>query len=514
MATKPQTIEVGVVPGNENEIQQLRQRARTIVRPGRLLIGNKWVPAASGRTFVTYNPATKEKLADIVDGQAEDVDAAVRAARTTFESKTWRSWTPRDRGKLLLKIADAVSQHADELALLESLDTGKPYLAARNMDLPFAIDTFTYYAGCPDKYLGETIPVSGPFLNYTIRQAVGVVGVIIPWNFPLLLAAWKIAPSIATGCTVVLKPAEQTPLTALRLGEILLEAGVPEGVLNIVTGFGPTAGAPIASHMDIDKVAFTGSTEVGKLIMEAAAKSNLKRVSLELGGKSPQVVFADADFDAAVEGCGAGIFLNQGEICHAGSRVFLQRTIYDKFVDAFGTLSRKKKVGDPLSPETELGAIVSGEQYDRVLGYMRSGKEEGAKVVCGGDKASVGGCDGWFVQPTVFTDVDPKMKIAREEIFGPVVSIIPFEDTDDLESIIRQANATSYGLAAGIWTRDMKKAHYVAQELRAGTVWINAYNAFDVGSSWGGFKQSGIGRELGMHALELYTELKSIWVQL
>ncbi len=338
-----------------------------------------------------------------------------------------------------------------------------------------------------------------------------MVGGIIPWNFPLVLAAWKIAPAIACGCTIVLKPAEQTPLTALRLGEILLEAGVPEGVVNIVPGFGPTAGAALAHHMDVDKISFTGSTEVGKEIMVASGKSNLKRVSLELGGKSPQIVLADADFEAAVQGCADGIYLNQGEICHAGSRLFVERSVHDRFINELVKESNSRKVGNPLATETELGAIVSQEQYDKVLGYIQAGQTEGAHVQCGGGPAAVPESDGYFVQPTVFTDVSNTMRIAREEIFGPVISVIPFKE---IEEGIQLGNATSYGLAAGVWTKDVHKAHRIAHALRAGTVWINAYNVFDMGSAWGGYKQSGIGRELGKFALNLYTELKSVWVQI
>jgi acyl-CoA reductase-like NAD-dependent aldehyde dehydrogenase len=493
------------------ETQNLKQRAKDFLRPGRLLVAGNWVPAASGKTFSTFNPANKERLTEVPEGDDEDINRAVRAAREAFESATWSKWTNRERGRLLWRVSELIAKHAEELALLETLDTGKVISDSRAGDVPLTIDTFQYYAGWADKIYGETVPVAGPFLNYTLREPVGVVGAIIPWNFPLLLAAWKIAPALACGCTVVLKPAEQTPLTALRLGEILLEAGVPGGVVNIVTGFGPTAGAALASHPDVDKISFTGSTEVGRKILVASGQSNLKRVSLELGGKSPQIVFEESNLDAAAEGVTAGVFMNQGEICHAGSRVFVEDSVHDQLVERLVAISGKKVVGDPLNPESQLGAIVSEEQYDKVLGYLESGKSESATVAFGGEKAQVSGCDGYFVQPTVFTDVNNTMTIAREEIFGPVLSVIPFKDLDD---VVEQANKTIYGLAAGIWTNDIKKGHRVAKAIKAGTVWVNTYNAFDMGASWGGYKQSGIGRELGRHALDLYTEHKSVWIQL
>lgn len=482
-----------------------------MVSPGKLLIDNKWVPSASGKSFETINPANRQALTEVAEGEKEDINRAVEAARRAFESSSWRKWSNRERGRLLWKIADLIAKNSEDLALLETLDTGKVINDSRAADLPLAIDTFQYYAGWADKIYGETVPVAGDFLNYTLREPVGVVGAIIPWNFPLLLAAWKIAPAIACGCTVVLKPAEQTPLTALKLGELLLEAGVPEGVINIVTGFGPTAGAALASHPDVDKISFTGSTEVGKRIMVASGESNLKRVSLELGGKSPQIVFGESNLDAAAEGVTAGVYMNQGEICHAGSRVFIEDSVHDEFVDRLVKISRGKVVGDPLSTDSQLGALVSEEQYTKVLGYLDRGKTEKATVAIGGDKAQVSGCDGYFVEPTIFTNVNNTMKIAQDEIFGPVLSVIPFKNSED---VVNQANRTMYGLAAGIWTNDIKKAHRVARAVRAGTVWINTYNAFDMGASWGGYKQSGIGRELGRHALDLYTEHKSIWVQL
>lgn len=495
----------------EEEAVKLKERAKELVKPGKLLIDGQWVPAASGKTFATYNPATKEKLTEIAAGDAEDVDRAVKAARRAFESKAWRAMPPRERGRLLLRVAELIAKHTDDFALLETVDNGKVISDSRTTDAQLCLNSFLYYSGWPDKLYGDTVPVGDSFLNYTVREPVGVVGAITPWNFPIVLASWKVAPALACGCTVVLKPAEQTPLSTLRLGELLLEAGVPNGVVNIVPGLGATAGAALVKHMDVDKISFTGSTEVGRFILTTAGQTNLKRVSLELGGKSPQIVFADADLEAAVQLCVAGVFWNQGQICHAGSRIFVEESIHDKFVAELVRTAKAKKVGDPLRTDSELGAQVSQEQYEKTLDYVRIGKEEGARLQCGGAPAVVPGCDGYFVQPTVFTGVKNSMRIAQEEIFGPVVGVIPFKDTDD---VVRQANTTIYGLAAAVWTRDVKKAHRVAHALHAGNVWINTYNAFDIATAWGGYKQSGIGREMGKHALELYTELKSVWVQL
>jgi aldehyde dehydrogenase (NAD+) len=402
---------------------------------------------------------------------------------------------------------ELIDKNREELALLETLDNGKPISETTNADLPLFIDCFLYYAGWADKIHGETIPVRGEFFNYTLREPVGVVGQIIPWNFPLLMAAWKIAPALACGNTVVLKPAEQTPLTALRLGEICQEAGLPDGVLNIVQGYGPTAGAALAEHMDVDKIAFTGAHTTGRIIMQAASK-NLKRISLELGGKSPNIVFADSDIDSAVAGAMTGIFLNQGEICCAGSRLFLEKSIHEEFVDKLSNKAANIRVGNPEDAGTEMGAQVSKEQFDKILGYIDTGKQEGAKLVTGGERC---GERGFFIRPTIFDAVDNNMKIAREEIFGPVVSAIPF---DDVSEVVRQGNLSIYGLAAAVWTRDIKKAHRLARELKAGTVWINTYHTFDAASPFGGFKQSGFGRELGVHALELYTQVKSVWINL
>jgi len=477
------------------------------IKPGKLFIDGKWVDSVSGKTFDTLNPATEEVITSIAEGDSADIDLAVTAARKAFEDGPWGKTDARERGRILLRVMDLIEKNKDELALLETLDNGKPISETTNADLPLVIDCLLYYAGWADKIHGETIPVRGEFFNYTLREPVGVVGQIIPWNFPLLMAAWKIAPAIACGNTVVLKPAEQTPLTALRLGEICQEAGLPDGVLNIVPGYGPTAGAALAEHMDVDKIAFTGEYTTGRIIMQAASK-NLKRVSLELGGKSPNIVFADSDIDSAVAGAMTGIFFNQGEVCCAGSRLFLERSIHDEFVDKLSSKASSLSVGNPEDAGTQMGAQVSKEQFDKILGYIDTGKQEGAKLVTGGERC---GEKGYFIRPTIFDAVDNNMKIAREEIFGPVVSAITFDDVDDM---VRQSNLSIYGLAAAVWTRDIKKAHRLARDLKAGTIWINTYNSFDAASPFGGFKQSGFGRELGIHALELYTQVKSVWINL
>ncbi len=436
--------------------------------PKKLLIGGKWVPAKSGKTFETINPATEAVLCQIAEGDKADIDEAVKAARKAFEAGKWISMGPHERGRMLLKVADLIDKYADELAMLESLDNGKPVVQAKNIDVRGAAGAFRYFAGWPTKIYGETNPSDPSMFNYTLREPMGVCGLIVPWNFPLLMAVQKIAPALACGNTMVLKPAEQTPLTALRLGEILLEAGIPEGVVNVVTGMGPGAGSSIAEHMDIDKVSFTGSTEVGKLILQASA-GNLKRVSLELGGKSPNIVLPDADMDAAVRTAVNGVFFNSGQVCVAGTRIFVQKDQYEGFVDKLTKASAAMTTGDPLNPDTRLGPLVSKEQFDRVNNYMAIGKKEGARVTIGGE--SVGG-KGYFVKPTVFADVDNNMKIAREEIFGPVAAAIPFKDENDA---ILQGNDTTYGLAAAVWTRDIGRAHRVARALKAGTVWINNY---------------------------------------
>jgi aldehyde dehydrogenase (NAD+) len=477
------------------------------INPGKLFINGKWVDSVSGKTFDTLNPATEEVLTCVAEGDSADIDLAVTAARKAFEEGPWRNIDARDRGRVLLEIANLIEKNKEELALLETLDNGKPISETTNVDIPLVIDCFIYYAGWADKIHGETIPVRGDFFNYTLREPVGVVGQIIPWNFPLLMAAWKIAPALACGNTIVLKPAEQTPLTALRLGEICQEAGLPDGVLNIVPGYGPTAGAALAEHMDVDKIAFTGAHTTGRIIMQAASK-NLKRISLELGGKSPNIVFADSDIDSAVDGAMTGIFFNQGEVCCAGSRLFLEKSIHEEFVEKLSNKAAGMRVGNPEDAATQMGAQVSKEQFDKILGYIDIGKKEGAKLVTGGERS---GDKGYFIKPTIFDAVDNNMKIAKEEIFGPVVSTITF---DDVSEVVRQGNLSIFGLAAAVWTRDIKKAHRLAKDLKAGTIWINTYNALDTASPFGGYKQSGFGRELGVHALELYTQVKSVWINL
>src|ERR1700722_70572 len=473
----------------------------------KLLINNRWVSSESGRTFATMNPSTGEEICQVAEADAVDVDKAVKAARGAFEGP-WRKMRASERGRLLYRLADLIEANADELARLETLDNGKPLSIAKAVDVAKTVACYRYFAGWADKVQGKTIPIDGDFFCYTRHEPIGVIGQIIPWNYPLLMQAWKLAPALATGNTIVMKPAEQTPLSALRLGELILEAGFPEGVVNLLPGFGSTAGAAIARHMDVDKVAFTGSTEVGRLIMEAAAKSNLKRISLELGGKSPNIIFSDTDLDDAVEGAHLGLFVNQGQSCCAGSRVFVEETIYDEFVEKSIARARKRRVGDPLDPRTDQGPQVSASQFDRIMGYIESGKREGATLACGGERV---GDRGYFIQPTVFADVRDEMKIAREEIFGPVMSIIPFKDMDD---VIARANRTTYGLAAGVWTRDIKKAHAVANSMRAGTVWVNCYHVLDTRAPFGGYKQSGMGRELGEYGLQQYTEVKAVTVKL
>jgi acyl-CoA reductase-like NAD-dependent aldehyde dehydrogenase len=474
----------------------------------RMWIGNEWADAEDGGTFATVNPATGETIAEVASGQAADIDKAVAAAREALTSKAWGRMNPHKRSKLLWKLADAIDANADELAALETADNGKPYFESRKVDLPSVAENFRYFAGLADKIQGGTIPVAGPFFNYTLREPVGVVGCITPWNFPLSLATWKVAPALACGNTVVLKPAEQTPLTAIRLAELAAEVGFPPGVLNVVPGFGETAGAALVAHAGVDSIAFTGSTAVGKIVMRAAAET-LKKVSLELGGKSPNIVLADADLDAAVRGATTGIFYGKGEVCAAGSRVLVERSVYDDFVEAFAARAAKMTVGDPMDSNTRLGAIVSEEQLERIMGYVAAGKSEGARLVTGGERTTVNG-KGNFVTATVFADVEPGMKIAQEEIFGPVAAVIP---VDDMEDAIATANQSIYGLAAGVWTRDIGKAHRIAKELHAGTVWINTYNQYDSASPFGGYKQSGFGRDLGYEAaIDKYTQVKSVWV--
>jgi aldehyde dehydrogenase (NAD+) len=473
-----------------------------------MFIGGKWVDAQSGKTFPTLNPATGETICHVAEGDKADIDLAVKAARKAFKSGPWPKMNASERGRLLNKLADAIEKNKDELAALESLDNGKPIADSLSADLPLTIQCYRYYAGWADKIHGKTIPIDGPYFCYTRHEPVGVVGQIIPWNFPLLMQAWKWGPALACGNTVVLKPAEQTPLTALRVAQLAQEVGFPDGVLNVVPGYGPTAGAALASHMDVDKLAFTGETTTGKIVMAAAAQSNLKRVSLELGGKSPNVVFADADLDAAVEGAYFGLFFNQGQCCVAGSRLFVEEKVHDTFVEKMVAKAKARKVGDPFDPGTEQGPQVSQEQFDRVMGYIEAGKKDGAKMLLGGNRV---GNRGYFIEPTVFTDVTDEMKIAQEEIFGPVMSILKFKDTDE---VLERGNRTFYGLAAAVWTKDIQKALRLANGLRAGTVWVNCYDVFDAAAPFGGYKMSGIGRELGEYALQLYTEVKTVTVAL
>jgi phenylacetaldehyde dehydrogenase len=471
-----------------------------------MLINGKWVNAASGKTFPTYNPATGEVLAHVAEGDKEDINRAVAAARAAFEKGAWRDITPSERGRLIWKLADLLEKHAEEFAQLECLDQGKPLALARIADIPVSIDQLRYYAGWATKVEGSTIPISAhgaKFLAYTLREPVGVVGQIIPWNFPMIMATLKLAPALATGCTVVLKPAEQTPLTALMLGELIQEAGIPDGVVNIVTGYGETAGAALAAHPDVDKVAFTGSTEVGKLIVKAAI-GNLKKVSLELGGKSPNIVFQDAEIEAAIPGAASAIFFNQGQVCCAGSRLYVEDREFDKVVDGVSQIASKLRVGPGMESTSDMGPLVSEEQMNRVCSYLESGLSEGAKAVTGGSRH---GEKGYFVKPTVLVNTNEKMKVVREEIFGPVVTVMPFKDVDDL---VAKANNTPFGLAAAVWTRDIKKAHRTAAALRAGTVWINCYGVLDSAMPFGGYKQSGWGREMGKEMLELYTQVKSV----
>jgi acyl-CoA reductase-like NAD-dependent aldehyde dehydrogenase len=475
----------------------------------KLLIGGEWIDASTGQTMEVVNPATEEAIAQVASAGKEDVDRAVTAARQALDGP-WAKLSARDRGRLLWTVGERLLERADEVARLETLHNGKPIFESRQIEIPASAECFQYYAGWADKIQGETIPVKGNYLTYTLREPVGVVAAIVPWNFPLLLTAWKVAPALACGNTVIIKPASQTPLTAIVLGQICLDAGVPPGVVNVITGAGSTVGRAIVEHAGIDKVAFTGDTSTGREIMRGAA-GTLKRITLELGGKSPNIVFPDADLDAAVRGATTGIFYGKGEVCAAGSRLLVDRSIRDAFMDKVVSRTKKLVPGDPLDPKTRLGAISSRSQLERVLGYIETAKREGASLVAGGARADIGTGKGYFLQPTVFDRVEPGMTIAREEIFGPVLAAIEFADVDEA---IARANDSTYGLAAAVWTKDIKKAHYVARKLQAGTVWVNTYNVYDTAAPFGGYKQSGFGREMGQHALESYTQVKTVWVDL
>jgi aldehyde dehydrogenase (NAD+) len=475
-----------------------------------MLIGSKWVDAASGKRFESRNPATGEILATVAEGQAEDINRAVAAARQAFDGP-WRKFKPYERQQVLLKLADLVERHFDELSSLDTLDMGAPISRTRGTRLR-VLGMLRYYAGQSTSIHGETIEnsIPGEIFSYTLKEPVGVVGAIIPWNGPLGASIWKIGPALATGCTVVLKPAEEAPLTPLRLGELVLEAGVPPGVVNIVPGYGETAGAALAAHPDVDKVAFTGSHITGQSIIRASA-GNLKRVSLELGGKSPDIVFADADIEAAVPGAAMAVFANSGQICSAGTRMFVEQRLYDEFVEQVANFGKRLRVGNGLDPETQIGPLVSEQQLDRVTGYLSLGRQEGARAVAGGERLTEGSlAQGYFVPPTVFADVRDDMRIAKEEIFGPVLSAIPFKDMDEL---IARANSTMFGLGSGVWTRDVSKAHRLAKAIRAGSVWVNCYQATDPAVPFGGYKMSGYGRESGLQHVEEYLNVKAVWIK-
>ena len=480
------------------------------LKPGRLFIGGEWKDAVSGRTFETINPATGKPLTTLAEGGAPDVDLAVQAARKAFAEGDWPKMPPSERGKLLWRIGEKILANREEIAELETLDQGKPIFESGKIEVPFVAELFFYYAGWPTKIEGATLPNRPGALCYTLREPVGVCGLITPWNFPLLLMCWKLAPALAAGCTVVHKPAQWTSLSALRLAEILQEAGLPPGVVNVVTGKGSVAGAALAAHPGVDKVAFTGSTDTGREIMKAAAGTT-KKITLELGGKSPNIVFADADLDAAARGAAAGIFYNKGEVCAAGSRLFVEAPAHDALMDKLLERSGKWPLGDPLDPKTRVGPIVHEEQLRKVMGFIESGRKEGAKLALGGERARVGEGEGAFLQPTIFTGVQNTMTIAREEIFGPVLSVIRFDEFDE---VLRRSNDTFYGLAAGVWSRDIARAHRAARALQAGTVWINSYTLFDPAVPFGGYKQSGFGRELGREGLDGFLQTKSVWVDL
>ncbi len=477
---------------------------------GQLFIGGTWRAPVSGETYTTINPANEEPSAEVGKGDERDLDLAVAAARKAFDQGPWPRMSAADRGRIVWKLGDLIQQNLDEMARLESLNTGKTMFDSGKVEIPFAAEVFRYYAGWATKIHGETLALRDNAFTFTLRQPVGVVGAIVPWNFPFLLSSWKIAPALAAGNTVILKPASLTPLTALKFAELCQQAGLPEGVFNVVTGPGGTVGMGMVRDPRVDKIAFTGSTDVGKQIMREAA-GTLKRLSLELGGKSPNIVFADADMDAAVKGAMTGIFYNKGEVCAAGSRLFVEEKIHAEFMAQLTEKVKGLKVGDPMDKATRMGPVVSPQQMETVLGYIEAGKRDGARLVAGGGRANVGTGKGYFVEPTIFDGVTNRMKIAREEIFGPVLSVIPFTSIEDG---LAQGNDTAYGLAAAVWTRDVAKALKAARAIRAGTVWVNAYNLFDAALPFGGFKESGFGREMGSVGLDHYTEVKTVWVDL
>jgi len=479
------------------------------VKPARLIINGEAVDAASGKTFTTFNPATEEPICAVAEAGVEDVDRAVQAARAAFDGGPWSKMRAAERQRILTKLGDLILANADELGRLETLDNGKPIFESRQIDVPMVAGCFHYFAGWATKMTGETVPVNPAYFTYTLREPLGVVGAIIPWNFPMIMVGWKCAPALAAGNTVVLKPALETPLTAARIGELALEAGLPPGVLNVLPGRGSVAGEALVKHPQVDKISFTGSTEVGQHIMREAA-GTVKKLTLELGGKSPNIVFADADQEAAVRGAATGIFYGKGEVCAAGSRLLVEKSIHAEFVARLAERAKKMVPADPLDPKTRLGSLVNEKQMKTVLGYVETGIKEGAKLVAGGQRQPVNG-KGWFVQATVLDGVDNRMKVAQEEIFGPVLTVIPFDDADDA---VRKGNDIFYGLAAGVWTRDVKKAHAVARQLRAGTVWVNMYNFYDPGMPFGGYKGSGFGRDLGADSLREYTQVKSVWMNL
>jgi acyl-CoA reductase-like NAD-dependent aldehyde dehydrogenase len=480
------------------------------MKTGEIFVAGRWQAPASGETYRPINPATEEPLAPVGQGDERDIDQAVTAARRAFDAGPWPRMSPHERGRIVWRLGDLIQQHLDEMAKLESLCTGKTMFDSGKVEIPFAADVFRYYAGFASKIHGETLQLRDAAFTFTLRQPVGVVGAIVPWNFPFLLSSWKIAPALAAGNTVVIKPASQTPFTALRFAEICQEAGLPEGVFNVVTGPGGKVGMALVRDPRVDKIAFTGSTDVGKQIMREAA-GTLKRLSLELGGKSPNIVFADADMEAAVRGAMTGIFYNKGEVCAAGSRLFLEEKIHDQFMAKLTDRVKTFKVGDPMDKATRMGPVVSKAQLETVMSYIEAGKNAGAQLVAGGQRADVGNGKGYYVEPTIFDGVNNTMKIAQEEIFGPVLSVIPFTS---VEEGIAQGNQTSYGLAAAVWTRDVSKALKAAKAIRAGTVWVNAYNLFDAALPFGGFKESGFGREMGSVGLDNYTEVKTVWVDL